>query len=64
MRIINIQISNLLDFVLKNNIYFVDDISVQDPIDKSDHAVLDILFLLIMLFLLKEVCIIKVTMIL
>ena len=41
-RIRNEQTSSLLDLVLTNNIYFVDEISVQDPIGKSDHVVLDI----------------------
>ena len=40
-RIRNEQTSSLLDLVLTNNIYFVDEISVQDPIGKSDHVVLD-----------------------
>ena len=41
-RIINEQTSSLLDLVLTYNIYFVDEIYVQDPIGKSDHVVLDI----------------------
>ena len=39
-RIRNEQTSGLLDLVLTNTIYFVDEISVQDPIGKSDHMVL------------------------
>ena len=41
-RIRNEQTSSLLELFLTNNIDFVDEISGQEPIDKSDHVVLDI----------------------
>ena len=30
--------SNLLDLVLTNNSYIVNDILIEDPVGKSDHA--------------------------
>ena len=41
-RIRNEQTSSLLDLVMTNNIHFVDEISLQDPIGKSDHVVFNI----------------------
>ena len=41
-RIRNEQTSSLFDFVMTNNIHFVDEISLQDPIGQSDHVVLNI----------------------
>ena len=41
-RIRNEQTSSILDLVMTNNIHFVDEISLQDPIGKSDHVVLNI----------------------
>ena len=65
-RIRNEQTSSLLDLVLTNNIYFVDEISVQDPIGKSDHVVLDICVISNTgkVIPIERNCIIKVTMIL
>ena len=40
-RIRNEQTSSLIDLVMTNNIHLVDDISLQDPIGKSDHVVLN-----------------------
>ena len=37
------QQSSLLDLVLTNSIYFVEEIIIDDPIGKSDHTVLDII---------------------
>ena len=36
------QTSNLIDLVMTNNIHFVDEISLQDQIGKSDNVVLNI----------------------
>lgn len=34
------QLSNILDLILTNNQYFVDDVTITDPIGKSDHCVI------------------------
>ena len=41
-RVRNGQRSSLLDLVLTNNIFFVDEIVLEDPIGKSDHVVVNV----------------------
>ena len=36
--IVMAKISNLLDLVLTNNSYIVNDILIEDPVGKSEHA--------------------------